>query len=173
MPFIIKTDHISLKYLLEQKLTHSLQHKGLCKLLGLDYIIQYKRGEDNKAADALSRKEPIEGEGNVMAITELIPKWIDELKSSYVGDPWAMDILAQGHSGELNASKFTIHNGVIRKGTRIYVGSQRQWREKLIQTLHDTSLGGHSGILGTYQRVKKLFFWPKLREEVITSVQHC
>jgi RNase H-like domain found in reverse transcriptase/Reverse transcriptase (RNA-dependent DNA polymerase) len=41
--FIIKTDHLSLKFLLEQKLTHALQHKRLCKLLGLQYEIQYKK----------------------------------------------------------------------------------------------------------------------------------
>lgn len=54
--FIIKTDHISLKHLLEQRLTHTLQHKILCKLLGLDYVIQYKKGVENRAADALSRR---------------------------------------------------------------------------------------------------------------------
>ena len=52
---IIKTDHQSLKYLLDQKLTTSLQHKWLAKLLGLDYEIQYKKGVENKVADALSR----------------------------------------------------------------------------------------------------------------------
>jgi RNase H-like domain found in reverse transcriptase len=41
--FVIKTDHFSLKYLLEQRLTYPIQHKGLCKLLGLDYTIQYKK----------------------------------------------------------------------------------------------------------------------------------
>ena len=55
--FVIKTDHISLKYLLEQKLNTSTQHKGLSKLLGLDYVIEYKRGSENRVADALSRKE--------------------------------------------------------------------------------------------------------------------
>lgn len=42
--FIIRTDHQSLKFLLEQKLTIPLQHKWLTKLLGLDYEIQYKKG---------------------------------------------------------------------------------------------------------------------------------
>jgi RNase H-like domain found in reverse transcriptase len=73
MSFVIKTDHISLKHLLEQRLTHTLQHKGLCKLLDLDYVIQYKKGVENKAADALSRRTHEPGEGVSMAVTELGP----------------------------------------------------------------------------------------------------
>lgn len=42
--FIIRTDHQSLKYLLEQRLTNTLQHRWLAKLLGLDCEMQYKRG---------------------------------------------------------------------------------------------------------------------------------
>lgn len=34
-PFVIRTDHQSLKHLLEQKLTHPLQYKVLTKLVGL------------------------------------------------------------------------------------------------------------------------------------------
>jgi RNase H-like domain found in reverse transcriptase len=42
--FTIKTDQISHKYLLEQKIHTTLQHWGLSKLLGLDYTIEYKKG---------------------------------------------------------------------------------------------------------------------------------
>jgi RNase H-like domain found in reverse transcriptase len=68
-PFIIKTDHISLKHLLDQRLTHSLQHKGLTKLLGLDYTISYKKGVENKAADTLSRRDVPGENGALMAVT--------------------------------------------------------------------------------------------------------
>ena len=37
--FIIKTNHKFLKFLLEQRLTTTVQHKCLTKLLGLDYEI--------------------------------------------------------------------------------------------------------------------------------------
>lgn len=53
--FKIKTDHSSLKYLLDQRLTTPFQAKWLPKLLGCDYEIEYKKGSDNKATDALSR----------------------------------------------------------------------------------------------------------------------
>jgi Integrase zinc binding domain len=52
------------------------------------------------------------------------------------------------------------------------VGAHNHWRGKLVKSLHDSSLGGHFGILGTYQRVKRLFTWPKLKEGVIQHVQN-
>ncbi|XP_026444472.1 uncharacterized protein LOC113344718 [Papaver somniferum] len=41
--FIIKTDHQSIQYFLEQKIFTMLQQKWLIKLLGFDYVIHYKR----------------------------------------------------------------------------------------------------------------------------------
>ncbi|OIS99338.1 putative mitochondrial protein [Nicotiana attenuata] len=57
-----KTVHHSLKYLLEQRVTYPIQQKGLTKLLGLDYEVQYKKGAENRVADALSRQQE-ESEG--------------------------------------------------------------------------------------------------------------
>lgn len=53
--FVIKTDQQSLKHLLENRLATPFQQKWLSKLLGFDYEINYKKGVDNKVADALSR----------------------------------------------------------------------------------------------------------------------
>lgn len=53
--FVIRSDHHSLKYLLDQKVTSVIQQKGLIKLLGLDYEIQYKKDAENRVANALSR----------------------------------------------------------------------------------------------------------------------
>ena len=69
--FVIRTDHQALKHLLEHMLTHPLQHKWLTKLLGLDYKIQYKRGSDNGAVDALSRNR-VEGTSDSNAVVHHI-----------------------------------------------------------------------------------------------------
>lgn len=54
-PFVIKTDQKSLRYLLEQKLSTLSQFRWLSKLMGMDYVIHYKKGKDNIASDAPSR----------------------------------------------------------------------------------------------------------------------
>lgn len=61
--FTIRTDHHSLKNLLNQVIQTSDQQYFLCKLLGYSYTIVYKRGRENLAADALSRRPEDEEEG--------------------------------------------------------------------------------------------------------------
>lgn len=58
--FVIRTDHKSLKFLLEQKLHNKSQFRWLTKLEGYDYEICYKQGNDNKVVDALSRVQVLE-----------------------------------------------------------------------------------------------------------------
>lgn len=64
--FTIATDHKSLVHLGEQKLQQGMQHKAFVKLLGLQYKVQYKKGLENNAADALSWQEG--GEVNTISI---------------------------------------------------------------------------------------------------------
>jgi hypothetical protein len=55
--FKVKTDHDSLKYFLEQRLSSKEQQKWVTKMLGYDFEIIYKKGKKNVVADALSRKD--------------------------------------------------------------------------------------------------------------------
>ena len=55
--FVIKTNHKSLQFLVQQKLHTHLEQKGVSKLMGLDFTIQYRRGKDNVVVDALLRRD--------------------------------------------------------------------------------------------------------------------
>jgi hypothetical protein len=55
--FKVKTDHDSLKYFLEQRLSSEEQQKWVTKILGYDFEIVYKKGKQNVVADALSIKD--------------------------------------------------------------------------------------------------------------------
>ena len=87
--FIIKTDHESLRFLLQQRLHTQLQRKGASKLLGLDYTIKYRQGRENRVVDALSRRE---GEGSCYAITTIIPDWVKEIIESYEHIDWLKEL---------------------------------------------------------------------------------
>ncbi|KAJ1703813.1 hypothetical protein LUZ63_003592 [Rhynchospora breviuscula] len=188
--FIIKTDQIALKHLLEQRVNHAMQHKGLCKLMGMDYKIEYKRGVDNKVADALSRREvhpetemqAVAGvhpevqsgvQAEMQAVTELIPQWVEELKSSYIGDEWAQELQNKWENEELDKDKYSFQQGLFRYKNRLCVGATNGWRIRLVREVHSTCIGGHSGVLPTYQRIKKMFYWPKLKEMVQEEVKKC
>lgn len=41
--FVVKTDHYSLKYLLDQRLATIPQHHWVGKLLGFDFAVEYKQ----------------------------------------------------------------------------------------------------------------------------------
>lgn len=82
--FVIKTDHHSLKYLLEQRITTPSQQKWLVKLLGYDYTTDYKKGKENIVADALSRMEEAISLCSISAIQSTL---LDEIKLSWEADP--------------------------------------------------------------------------------------
>jgi Integrase zinc binding domain len=81
--------------------------------------------------------------------------------------------LLKHDKGEELPVEVMVHGRVIRKQLRLYVGTHKGWRERMIQTLHDSNVGGHSDILGTYHRVKKLFYCPNLKMDVLNWVQAC
>ncbi|KAJ4754640.1 polyprotein [Rhynchospora pubera] len=131
--FTIRTDQISLKHLLEQRIHSAMQHRGLCKLLGLNYKIEYKKGIENKAADALSRiqGENVDDNASLHAITELVPSWMLDIQQSYVDDSWIEGL-----------------------------------KQKMVNDNQDR-------VLATYQRLKKMFYWPQMKEAVHTHVKSC
>lgn len=85
--FVIKTDQQSLIHLDDQHLTTPWQQKALTKLLGLRYRIMYKKGAENRAADALSRCGGDSTE--CIAISASVPVWFEQVEQGYPDDPQA------------------------------------------------------------------------------------
>ncbi|PUZ44265.1 hypothetical protein GQ55_8G076100 [Panicum hallii var. hallii] len=141
--FITITDHKSLSCLGDQYLQSELQKKAMTRLMGLQFKIVYNKGLDNLVADALSLV------GHAMAIpavSEILPLWIQEVINSYVTDSEAQQLSQQLAITSPDNSGYYLNKGVIRQGTKIWVGHNSALRTKLIAPFHDSALGGHSGV---------------------------
>ena len=56
---------------------------------------------------------------------------------------------------------------------RLYLCKNSQLKQKVLLELHTSPLGGHSGFLKTYHRVKKEFFWDGLKFDIQKFVAEC
>lgn len=153
--FTIQTDHRSLARLSEQRLTTKMQHKAFLKLMGLQYQIRYKKGCDNMAADALSRKYT-EGEEQ-WAITVSTPRWLEMVVESYQKDPETNQLLTGLSLHPEGRDGFQLVKGVIRFKGKIWLGNYAEAKQAVMMSLHDSGIGGHSGRAATYHRIKSLF----------------
>ena len=72
-----------------------------------------------------------------------------------------------------NRPRFTLESGVLRYHGRLVIGNSEALKEKILDTLHGSPLGGHFRMQNTYQRAKQLFYWPKLKKEVVDYVMKC
>jgi hypothetical protein len=55
--FLVRTDHFSLKYLLDQRLSTVPQHQWISKLFRFDFTVEYRPGRLNTVADAHSHHD--------------------------------------------------------------------------------------------------------------------
>ncbi|GKB97903.1 transposon ty3-G gag-pol polyprotein [Tanacetum coccineum] len=83
-PFVVKTDHISLKYLLDQRVSTPAQARWLPKLMGYDFRVEYKKGVTNRGADALSRQP----EFSFLAVSHVTAGWWAELQQEVKRDTY-------------------------------------------------------------------------------------
>lgn len=104
-PFVVRTDQHSLKFLLEQKAGTPFQQKWITKLLGYDFVVEYKRGVTNKVADALSRREASGEELTLSLLSIPTSSWISDLKHQYTEDESLQELLAKWHNNELDTRK--------------------------------------------------------------------
>ena len=74
--FRVRTDHKSLKFLLEQQVTMKMQQKWILKLMEYDFVIEYKQGKFNQVANGLSRKRE---EAMIYVLTLPQPSWWDSI----------------------------------------------------------------------------------------------
>ncbi|KAF7827538.1 Retrotransposable element Tf2 [Senna tora] len=108
--FVIRTDQKALKYLLEQRIIDPDQQKWASKLMGYSFEIQYKPGVENKAVDALSRREE-KIELNAFSVWKFdeLDSWEEEVRK----DKRLSEIKEQIITGTKPPVGYDIRNGCL------------------------------------------------------------
>lgn len=96
------------------------------------------------------------------AISELVPQWKQDVIATYEVDSLATDFKAEAAVVHPNDRRVTIDGGIIKINSQIYVGAS-PLRQQLIKEFHDSSWGGHSGVLPTYKKIAAIFYWQKMK----------
>ena len=166
--FFILTDQRSLKYFLEQRVSTPEQQKWVVKLMGYDYEIIYRPGHENSAADALSRKS---GSPALLHLhVPVVTVW-DEIKKAYEGDSYVQSLTRMANA-QLEGS-YAWRNGLLFFKGRVVIPSHAALRTKLLHEMHDTKIGGHSGVLRTFKKLAQQFYWPKMYQAVQEYIKKC
>jgi hypothetical protein len=139
--FVVKTDHNSLKYFLEQKDLSERQQKWLTKVHAFNFDIEYVKGKKNIVADALSRRP------TTCSLMEISADWKSHLLVEYSKDKFTCEIL----DGQVHDDMYRVIDDVIYYKYRVYLVPGSGLRKKILTAVHDFPLAGHHGFFKTYR----------------------
>src|ERR1700744_3817456 len=172
----IYTDHANLQYYKHpQKINRRVAR--YIPLLG-DYNIKlvHKPGATNRA-DALSRHpDHDDGSDDNKDVVVLPPQLF--ARAAHVSSLDDQIRAAQSsHSSTLQSweGRYSLiqHDGLWWQGDRLVVVEDHTLRRGVISLSHDTSTAGHPGIANTLALIARDYFWPGMRNTVVSYVKGC
>jgi hypothetical protein len=167
--FIVRTDHYSLKFLLDQRLAMIPQHHWVGKLLGFDFEVEYKPGAQNVVADALSRRDTEDSTGAVLALSAPKFDFIDRLRQAHDGDPALVAIREEILAGN-RATPWAVRDGLVTYAGRLYIVPSSPLLLEIVAAIHED---GHEGVQRTLHRLRRDFHFPRMRQQVQDFVRAC
>jgi hypothetical protein len=139
--FKVKTDHDSLKYFLEQRLSSEEQQKWVTKILGYDFEILYNKGNQNVLVDALSIKDGYV-EAFLCAILIIQPNWIIEARDEWKNDEKVYTLIQTLQQDSSASDTFTWKNDSLWYKHHLYLCKNSQLKQKVLLELSTSPVGG-------------------------------
>jgi len=136
--FKICTYHVSLKYLLHQKVATLARHLWLVELLGYDYEIKYKKGKENVVAGSLSRISC--SDFYALVVSTVSTSIMEEIKKSWEKES-SIQATIQGLQVSSNSHPYYIWvNNHLNRKEKVVVGNDSDMQNKLISMYHIVQL---------------------------------
>jgi hypothetical protein len=139
--FVVKTDHNSLKYFLEQKDLSEHQQKWVTKVQAFDFDIEYVKGKKNIVADTLSRRP------TTCSLMEISADWKSHLLVEYSKDKFACELL----DGKVHDDRYRVIDNVIFYKDRVYLVPRIRSQKEDFGSSTRLSISRPSGVLQNLQ----------------------
>ncbi|KAH6811974.1 hypothetical protein C2S51_025736 [Perilla frutescens var. frutescens] len=83
---------------------------------------------------------------------------IKEVVDTYIDDPFCQKVITSKEGDHTLYPDFTFTEGLLRHKGKVVVGHNKELKQKILDIMHGSPYGGHSGINGTYIRLKRSFY---------------
>jgi len=185
--FTVFCDNISLQYYKTLKIPSARIARLTLKLLDFNFDIIYKKGKENRVADALSRNtiNIINGHNDNYEIDKLINCNIKTLQSN---DQFCTDIIKAINKIDNETNKkiltksrqFAIINDVLYNKhftppntTKHLLVVPIKLINELLKSYHESPIGGHTGIARTIHKLQNKYYWTTLSKDTIQFIKTC
>ena len=93
-------------------------------------------------------------------------------------EEWKNDVATSNLTRQIkndpsSLDKFCLKRDILWYKECLYLYMNSTLKHKILKELHESPIGGHSGFLKTYHRVKQDFFWEGLKGDVQKCVAEC
>lgn len=171
--FLVRTNHYSLKFLLDQRLSTVPQHQWISKLFGFDFEVENPSGRLNTVADALSRRDAVHTTGATNPGGTMVACALSTPTFALINDIHAAMCLAPDtqllRGGDLPAPWWHAE-GLLPHGSRVFMPDHDDLRSQVFLLAHIT---GHEGTQKTLHRLRADFYFPGDRALVHDWVRSC
>ena len=157
--------------MIDQRIIQPQYQKWIAKLLGYSFEVVYKPGAENKAAEALSRKP---AEVHLFGLYVPITIDLEVIKKEVFQDPKYVKIVEEIKQLEEPAeSKYSLQNGMLMFKNRLVILKNSSLIPVILDTFHNSVIGGHSGFLRTYKRVAGELYWDGMKSDIKKHCEEC
>lgn len=175
--FTLVTDHASIQWLHCLKNPQNRLGRWVLRLQQFNFDVVHRKGREHVVPDTLSRAvssslSDLEMSSIDLNVDLIKDKWYLNLKRKILQDPLAFPL-------------WRVLDGKIYKYVQLDFPELRdnsdfwklvipkQSRREVMESCHNTPVGGHFGVHKTYAKVARLYYWPFAKADVAKFVKEC